>query len=128
LRRKKDRCGRRIAYVDVESAKVRAELFLLLNANVLEILASKDDDASLGDQKRKFVFLDISQLGELNTFDLCPDARSQFRDLEPGVLRIEKVRFGFIGFDSAVDEFKGLGRWEFGSFIVDGKVVLVFVL
>lgn len=43
-------------------------------------------------------------------------------------MRIEKVRFGFIGFDSAVDEFKGLGRWEFGSFIVDGKVVLVFVL
>jgi hypothetical protein len=128
LRRKKDRCGRRIAYVDVESAEVRAELFLLLNTNVLEILASKDDDASLGDQKREFVFLDISQLGELNTFDLCPDARSQFRDLESGVLRIEKVRFGFIGFDSAVDEFKGFGRWEFGSFIVDGKVVLVFVL
>jgi hypothetical protein len=114
--------------MDVESAEVRAELFLFLNTNVLEILASKDDDASLGDQKREFVLLDISQLGELNAFDLCPDAWSQFRHLESGVLRIEKVRFGFIGFDCAVDEFKGLGRWEFGRFIVDGKVALVFIL
>ena len=112
----------------VKSAKVRAKLFLLLNTNILKVLSSENNNTSLSNQQGKFVFLHISQLGELQTLDLSAYSRSQFRNLEFGVLRVEEVGFGFVGLAPAVDELEWLGWWEFGGLIIDREIVVVFVL
>lgn len=112
----------------VKSAKVRAKLFLLLNTNILKVLSSENNNPSLSNQQGKFVFLHISQLGELQALDLSAHSRSQFRNLEFGVVRVEEVWFVFVGLDPAVDELEWLGWWEFGGLIIDREIAIVFVL
>jgi hypothetical protein len=112
----------------VKSAEVRAKLFLLLNTNILEVLSSENNNTSLSNQQGKFVFLHISQFGELQALDLSAHSRSQFSNLKFGVVRIEEVEFVFVGLGSAVDELEWLGWWEFSDLIIDREIAIVFVL
>jgi hypothetical protein len=114
--------------MDVESAEIRAKCFLLFNTNILEVLPAEDNNTSLRNQESELIFLDICQLGELETFDLGSHARSKFRGLEFGVLRIEEVGFGFVSFQPTIHELEWLGWWEFSGFIVDREIVVIFVL
>jgi hypothetical protein len=114
--------------MDVESAKIRAKGLLLLNTDILEILASEDDNTSLSNQERELVFLDLCQLGELKTFDFSAHARGQFGYLELGVLRVKEMGFSFVCFQSAIYKFEWLGWWKFSGFIVDREIVIIFVL
>lgn len=63
--------------MDMERTKVSAKLLLLLDANVLEILPTKDDDTSLGDEEGQLVLLGIVKLGELQAADLGANDRRQ---------------------------------------------------
>jgi hypothetical protein len=112
----------------VKSAKVRAKIFLLINTNILKLLSSENNNTSLSNQQGKFVFLHISQLGELQALDLSAHSRSQFRSLKFGVVRIEEVGFVFVGLGPTVDELEWLGWWEFGGLVINREIAIVFVL
>jgi hypothetical protein len=114
--------------MNVESAKVGAKFFLLLNTNVFEILASEDDNATLSDEQRKLILLHVGQLGELETLDFSPHTRREFGNFDFAIFGIEQVGFGFICLGSTVDKLEWLSRGELGSLIVDGEVAVVFVL
>jgi hypothetical protein len=112
----------------MKPAKVRAEFLLLLDTDILEVLASEDDYTSLCDQKCELIFLHISQFRELEAFDLSSDARSQFRDFNFTICGVEEMGFCFVSFRATVDEFKWFRGWEFGGLIIDWEVMVVFVL
>lgn len=112
----------------VKPAKMGSKLFLLLDADVLEVLASEDDDASFCDQEGELVFLHVGQFGELEAFDLGSDARSQFRDFDFAVFGVQEMGLCLVGFRAAVDEFKWFRGRELGGLIVDWEIMIVFVL
>lgn len=51
--------------MDVQRPEVPAEFLLLLDANVLEVLAAEDNNTAFGNEKRQLVFLTVVQLREL---------------------------------------------------------------
>ncbi len=114
--------------VDVQRAKVAAELLLLLKANVLEVLVAEDDDAALGDEQGELVTLLVVELRELQAADLGADDRGQLGHLEVLVVLGEEVGFLLLGDEAAVVELEGLEGREGGRLVVDGEVLGVFVL
>ncbi len=114
--------------MNVKPAKVRAKLFLLLNTDVLEVLASENDYSSFCNEKCQLIFLHVGQFGELKPFDLGSNARGQFRDLDFAVFCVKKMGLRFIRFQPTINELKWFRRWELGSLIVNGEITIVFVL
>ena len=115
-------------YVDVQRPKIAAKFFLLLNANVLEILVSEDHNATLGNEKCKLVLLLVAQLGKLETADLGADDRRQFRHLEVRGVLGQEVWLLLLGDQSPVVELKGPESGEMRLLVVNGKIGGVFVL
>ena len=48
--------------MDMQRSKVPPERLLLLGADVLEVLFAEDDDATLGNEEREFVLLEVVEL------------------------------------------------------------------
>ena len=67
--------------MNMQSSKVIFKLFLLLWTDIFEILVVKHDNASLGDQQTKLIFLRIGQLRELETRYPGADTRSELDGL-----------------------------------------------
>lgn len=61
--------------MNVKRPKVPAKLFLLLDANVFEVLIAENDDASLGDEESQLVLLDVVELTQLKTPDFGSNTR-----------------------------------------------------
>ncbi len=116
------------AYVDVQGPKVPGKGLLLLDADVLEVLAPEHDDAALGEQEGQLVLLEVVQLRELQAADLGADGRSQIGHLEVGVAGVEQVGLLLVGQQAAVDKVERLQRRERGLLVVDRQVVDIFVL
>lgn len=114
--------------MDVKRPEVSAKLLLLLDANVLEVLASEHDDAALGEQECELVLLRVVELRELDAADFGPDDRRQTPCRDLGTTFREQVGLLLIRSEPFVlerGEFEGL---EEGLLIVYRKVVGVFVL
>lgn len=74
--------------MDVKGAKVRAELSLLVLANLGEVLVLEDEHATLGSQQGQLIALLAGQGAQLQAADFCSDSR---RDLiEAGSRGVEK--------------------------------------
>ncbi len=111
--------------MNVQLSKVLSKLLLLLGTNILEVLASEDNNSSLGNQKSKLIFLLIAQLAELQPFDLSSNARGKFCDCGT---RSEEMRLGLFGESALVREVKGLGCWKDSGVIIHWEIGIVFVL
>ena len=114
--------------MDVERTKVARKLLLLLDANILEVLAAEDDDASLGNEQGQLVLLRVAQLRELQTPDLGADARRQVRHAQAGDGRRQQVRFSLVSGQTAVGKLERLEGGECCLLIVDRKIVMILVL
>jgi hypothetical protein len=114
--------------VDVQRPKIAAKLFLLLNANVLEILVPEDHNPTLGNEKRKLVLLLVAQLGKLEAADLGADDRRQLRHLEVRVVLGQEVWLLLLGDQPPVVELKGPESGEMRLLVVNGEIGGVFVL
>ncbi len=114
--------------MDVQRPEIPAKLLLLLNANVLEVLVSKDDDTTLGNEKRKLVLLQVVELRQLETTDLGANDRCQLGHLEVRAVLGEKVRLLLLGHESPVVEFEWLESRETRRLVVNGKISRILVL
>lgn len=112
----------------MESAKVLPERLLLLWPDVLEVLAAEDDHASFCDEQGQLVTLDIAQLAQLQSLDLCPNSRGELRGDHFRIVGREEVRLGFVGESAFVDDFEGFCWREECDIIIDGEVLSVMVL
>ena len=112
----------------MESAKVLPERLLLLWPDVLEVLAAEDDLASFCDEQGQLVTLDIAQLAQLQSLDLCPNSRGELRGDHFRIVGREEVRLGFVGESAFVDDFEGFCWREECDIIIDGEVLSVMVL
>ena len=108
--------------MDVQRPKVLAKFLLLVDADVLEVLVSEDDNAALGDEQRELVLLCVIQLRKLETTNLGANDRRQLGHLEARVVAGKQVRLLLVGCQPAVLELKGLQGREVGRLIVDGKI------
>lgn len=77
--------------MDVETAKVLAELLLLLGTNILEVLVTEDYNTTLGYQQGELVLLGVRELRQLQPGDLGADSGRQFCDLQARVVLEQKV-------------------------------------
>lgn len=84
--------------MDMQTTKVLPKLLLLLQPDVLEVLVSEHDHASLRHQERELVLLGIGELRELESFNLGPDPGCQTNDLDAGIASLEQVWFSFVCF------------------------------
>lgn len=82
--------------MDVEPTKVLAKLLLLLDADVLEVLAPEHNHPPFRDQQRQFVLLVVRQLGELKAGNLRSNTWSELRDFDVRVAQSEEVRLGLV--------------------------------
>lgn len=51
--------------MNMQRPKMRPELLLLLDTDILEVLVAEYHHATLGDEQRELVFLCVTELGEL---------------------------------------------------------------
>lgn len=112
----------------MKGTEVSAKLLLLLNADILEILATEDDDTTLGYMESQLIFLGIVELGELKAADLGSNDRRQPFGLNFRVAFGQEVLLVLVGSETPVGEFEGLQRLEGCLLVIDGEVVGIFVL
>lgn len=60
--------------MNVQFSKVFTEFFLILGSNVFKVLVPKNNDATLGNQQGKFIFLRVGEAGELQSANLSANS------------------------------------------------------
>lgn len=106
----------------METAKVLAELLLLLWPDVLEVLVTENYNTTLGYQQGELVLLGVRELGQLQAGDFGADSGRQLGDLQAGVILGQKVWLCRICLQPAVLEIKELGGRELGGGVVNREV------
>lgn len=115
--------------MNVKRPKVPAKLFLLLDANVFEVLIAENDDASLGDEESQLVLLDVVELTQLKTPDFGSNTRRQIDHFESGdILFGQEIGLFLVGDETSVVELEGFERGKSGLGVIDREVCRVFVL
>lgn len=114
--------------MNMQRSEVFAKSLLLLDTNVLEVLVSEDDNASLGDQQSKLVLLLIVQLRELQTSDLGANDRRKLADLDVRVVLGDEVGLVFVGIKATVVELERLKGSQVCLLIVYREIRLVGVV
>jgi hypothetical protein len=80
--------------VDVEFTKILSKLLLLLWTDILEILATENDNPSLRNKQGQFILLFIAKLAQLQALDFSSDARGQSRDHYIGIIILKTWGLG----------------------------------
>ena len=75
----------------MERPEVAAKSFLLLDADVLEVLVPEDHNAPLGNEEGKLILLQIVKLGQLQATDLGANDGGQLVDLDLRVVLWDEV-------------------------------------
>lgn len=112
----------------MQRPKVSCKFLLLLRSNVLEILVTENHDAPLSNQQRQLILLRVVQLRELKSSNLGSNHWGELGHLEVGVAVGQKSRLGLVCCETPIRELERLDRAKVSLLIIDGKIVMVFVL